>query len=97
MLLIIDECILDFWFNKYSNSSNMIVLPLNYFNFALNTSLDMTIFYKALISAQAAEKICIFAITEFQNDYDYKNPNTYSAAGVGVDNGCCGSAGRTTI
>ena len=86
-----------FGFYKYSNSSNMIVLPLNYFNFALNTSLDMTIFYKALISAQAAEKICIFAITEFQNDYDYKNPNTYSAAGVGVDNGCCGSAGGTTI
>ena len=86
-----------FGFYKYSNSINMIVLPLNYFNFALNTSLDMTIFYKALISAQAAEKICIFAITEFQNDYDYKNPNTYSAAGMGVDNGCCGSAGGTTI
>ena len=86
-----------FGFYKYRNSSNMIVLPLTYFNFALNTSLDMTIFYKALISAQAAEKICIFAITEFQNDYDYKNPNTYSAAGVGVCIGCRGSAGGTTI
>ena len=86
-----------FGFYKYSNSSNMIVLPLNYFNYALNTSLDMTIFYKALISAQAAEKICIFAITEFQNNYDYKNPNTYSAAGVGVCIGCRGSACRTTI
>lgn len=50
-----------FGFYKYSNSINMIVLPLNYFNFALNTSMDMTIFYKALISVQAAEKICIFA------------------------------------
>ena len=86
-----------FGFYKYSNSRNMIVLPLNYFNFALNTSLDMTIFYKALISAQAAEKICIFAITEFQNNYDYKNPNTYSAAGMDVGNGCCGSAGDATI
>ena len=86
-----------FGFYKYSNSSNMIVLPLNYFNFALNTSLDMTIFYKALISAQAAEKICIFAITEFQNNYDYKNPNTYSAAGMDVCIGCCGSAGDATI
>ena len=86
-----------FGFYKYRNSSNMIVLPLTYFNFALNTSLDMTIFYKALISAQAAEKICIFAITEFQNDYDYKNPNTYSAAGMDVCIGCCGSAGDATI
>lgn len=36
-----------FGFYKYSNSSNMIVLPLNYFNFALNTSLDMTIFLQS--------------------------------------------------